>query len=86
MAFSRNGLCRIGGSGEGGSIWMYSSVDSIADTQVASYFDDAAVEFNKGDSIFITRDDGVAHLHITYVRSITAGVVLVAAGTTITHT
>jgi len=85
MAFARSGLSRIGGSGVGGTIWMYTSTDSIADTQATSYFDEAADVMLKGDAIFIAREEGVAHLHITYVRSITDGVVLVAAGTTITH-
>jgi hypothetical protein len=27
MAFARSGLCRVGGSGTGGSTWQYSSAD-----------------------------------------------------------
>jgi len=85
MAFARSGLSRIGGSGVGGTLWMYTSGDSIADTQVGSYFDEAADVFLKGDAIFVAKESGTAHLHITYVKSITAGVVAVAAGTTVPH-
>ena len=28
MAFARSGLCRIGGSGNGGSTWQYTSTDA----------------------------------------------------------
>ena len=29
MAFARSGLCRIGGSGIGGSTWQYSTADVV---------------------------------------------------------
>ena len=32
MAFARSGLCRIGGSGTGGSTWQYSTADAKAAT------------------------------------------------------
>ena len=85
MAFDREGLSRIGGSGIGGTVWMYTSNDSVADTQVASYFDEANDVLKKGDAIFIAKEEGTSHLHITFVKTVTAlGVVTVAPGTTIT--
>ena len=85
MAFSRDGLSRIGGSGIGGTIWMYTSNDSISDTQAAGYFNVASDVLMKGDAIFIAKEEGTSHLHITFVKSVTvAGVVAVAPGTTIT--
>jgi len=30
MAFSRDGLCRIGGSGVGGATWQYSTADATS--------------------------------------------------------
>lgn len=86
MAFNRNGLSRIGGAGDGGAIWGYNTGDSIADTQAASYFDEAADVLQKGDTMFITRQSGTSYCHITYVKSVsTANVVAMAAGTTVTH-
>jgi hypothetical protein len=85
MAFARSGLSRIGGSGVGGTLWMYTSNDSIADTQVTSYFDEAADVFLKGDAIFIAKEEGTSHLHISFVKAISnLGVVTVAPGTTVT--
>lgn len=85
MAFARSGLSRIGGSGVGGTLWMYTSTDSIADTQVASYFDEAADVLQKGDALFVAKEDGTSHLHITFVKNVSAlNVVLVAPGTTVT--
>jgi hypothetical protein len=85
MAFSRDGLSRIGGSGTGGTVWMYTSNDTVADTQATGYFNEAKDVFLKGDAIFIAKEEGTSHLHITFVKTITAlGVVTVAPGTTIT--
>ena len=38
MAFARSGLCRIGGSGTGGSTWQYTSTDAktVVDSFVES--------------------------------------------------
>ena len=85
MAFARSGLSRIGGSGVGGTVWMYTSNDSVGDTQAAGYFNEASDVLQKGDALFIAKEEGTSHLHITFVKTITAaGVVTVAPGTTIT--
>tara|TARA_R110002167_G_scaffold65550_3_gene185578 strand:+ start:912 stop:1046 length:135 start_codon:yes stop_codon:yes gene_type:complete len=37
MAFARSGLCRIGGSGTGGSTWQYSTADAKAAIVTSGY-------------------------------------------------
>ena len=91
MAFEREGLSRIGGAGSGGTLWMYNAAeaaDNVAGPvlQLTGYFDEASDVLQKGDQINISRETGTSYLHITYVRSISAGgVVTTAAGTTITE-
>ena len=57
MAFERNGLCRIGGSGVGGATWQYSTAEQTA-TVVGdtNYFAPAKDELAAGD---VSADGGV---------------------------
>jgi hypothetical protein len=86
MAFARSGLCRIGGSGNGGSTWQYTSTDSKIVVDNADYFLDAISEFNIGDMI-ICKDTAVPTapvVHLTYIKTQTATSITAAGGTTIT--
>jgi len=90
MAYNLQNLSRIGGTGDGGTIWSYNASELITDAngpvlKVVGYFNEAADVLQKGDMINIARQVGTSYVHITYVKSIsTAGVVNHATGTTIT--
>ncbi len=86
MAFARSGLCRIGGSGTGGSMWQYSTADAtsavVADT---NYFASAKDELNAGDAmIVIGTTGGTPSGRISYVESNNGTTVVMAAGDVIT--
>jgi hypothetical protein len=89
MAYSLQNLSRIGGTGDGGTIWAYNASELITDAngpvlKVFGYFNEAANVLQKGDIVNISRQIGTSYAHITYVKSITdAGVVTHATGTTI---
>tara|TARA_B110000977_G_scaffold121973_1_gene156819 strand:+ start:908 stop:1171 length:264 start_codon:yes stop_codon:yes gene_type:complete len=86
MAFSRDGLCRIGGSGNGGSTWQYTSTDAKADIDNADYFLYAINELSIGDLI-ICKDTTTATapiVHLTYIKTQTATSITAAAGLIIT--
>ena len=51
MAFSRDGLCRIGGSGTGGNTWQYTSTDAKTAVDDTDYFLAAIEEFKIGDLV-----------------------------------
>ena len=86
MAFSRDGLCRIGGSGDGGSTWQYTSADAKTDVDDADYFLDAINELKLGDLIICkdTSTPATPVVTITYIKAKTATSITAAAGTTIT--
>tara|TARA_R110001583_G_scaffold49228_2_gene154145 strand:- start:10946 stop:11209 length:264 start_codon:yes stop_codon:yes gene_type:complete len=86
MAFARSGLCRIGGSGTGGSTWQYSTADAtsavVADT---NYFASAKDELNAGDAMIVIGTTGSTPTgRISYVESNNGTTVVMAAGTVIT--
>jgi hypothetical protein len=86
MAFSRDGLCRIGGSGNGGSTWQYTSTDAKAVIDNADYFLYAINELSIGDLI-ICKDTTVTTapgVHLTYIKTQTATSITAAAGLIIT--
>ena len=89
MAYSLQNLSRIGGTGDGGTIWAYNASELITDAngpvlKVVGYFNEAADVLQKGDIVNISRQVGTSYAHITYVKTITAaGVVTHATGTTI---
>ncbi len=86
MAFARSGLCRIGGSGTGGSTWQYTSADAKTVVDNADYFLDAINEFNIGDLIICkdTTTPTAPIVTITYIKTQTATSITAAAGTTVT--
>jgi hypothetical protein len=79
MAFARTGLCRIGGSGTGGSTWQYTSTD-------ADYFLAAISELALGDLIICkdTSTPATPVVTITYIKANNGTTITAAAGTTIT--
>ena len=90
MAYNLQNLSRIGGTGDGGTIWSYNASELITDAngpvlKVVGYFNEASDVLQKGDIINISRQVGTSYAHITYVKSISsANVVNHATGTTIT--
>lgn len=85
MAFARSGLCRIGGSGTGGSTWQYTSTDANTVVDNADYFLDAINEFNIGDLIICKNTTPAAPVvTITYIKAQTATSITAASGTTVT--
>jgi|TARA_R100000951_G_scaffold103042_1_gene95459 hypothetical protein len=86
MAFARSGLCRIGGSGTGGSTWQYTSADAKTVVDNADYFLDAINEFNIGDLIICkdTTTPTAPIVTITYIKTQTATSITAAGGTTVT--
>ena len=86
MAFARTGLCRIGGSGTGGSTWQYTSTDAKTDVDDADYFLAAISEFSIGDLVICknTTTPTAPIVTITYIKTQTATSITAAGGTTIT--
>jgi len=86
MAFSRTGLCRIGGSGNGGSTWQYTAADAKTVVDNADYFLAALSELNIGDLVICkdTTDAAVPVVTVTYIKTKTATSITAAAGLTIT--
>ena len=86
MAFSRDGLCRIGGSGTGGATWQYSTNDATsAVTADTNYFASAKDELNAGDAMIIIGTTGSTPTgRISYVESNNGTTVVMAAGVVIT--
>ena len=86
MSFDRTGLCRIGGSGNGGSTWQYTSADAKTVVDNADYFLDAINEFNIGDLIICkdTTTPTAPIVTITHIKTQTATSITAAGGTTVT--
>ena len=86
MAFSRDGLCRIGGSGNGGSTWQYTSADAKTVVDNADYFLPAISELAIGDLVICkdTTTPATPVVTITYIKARTATSITAAAGTTVT--
>jgi hypothetical protein len=86
MAFSRDGLCRIGGSGVGGATWQYSTADTTADVVAdTNYFADAKDELDAGDVLLVIGTTGSTPTgRISYVESNDGTTVVCAAGVVIT--
>ncbi|MCS5594215.1 MAG: hypothetical protein NZ730_06690 [Porticoccaceae bacterium] len=83
MAFSRDGLNKIGGgTGSGRALYVYASTDAKATTSVSGYFNDAADELVIGDVILLIDTDthSASSQLFTYVKSNTGTVVDVGAG------
>ena len=86
MAFARSGLCRIGGSGNGGSTWQYSTNDATsAVTADTNYFANAKDELAAGDAVIVIGTTGGTPTgRISYVESNDGTTVVMAAGVVIT--
>tara|TARA_R110002126_G_scaffold746_3_gene4698 strand:+ start:214 stop:477 length:264 start_codon:yes stop_codon:yes gene_type:complete len=86
MSFDRTGLCRIGGSGTGGSTWQYTSADAKTVVDNADYFLAAIGEFSIGDLVICkdTTTPTAPIVTITYIKTQTATSITAAGGTTIT--
>lgn len=80
MAFSRDGLSRIGGSGDANAVWVYSSTESPATVAGSGYFNNASAELTVGDVVLIVDTDAPA-VTVSFVISNSAGVVDCASGT-----
>ena len=86
MAFSRNGLTKVGsGTNEAPSVWSYTSEDPIGTVNTSGYFNDASGELKVRDLMFIT-DSATPTASIVIVLSNTGGVVDVSDGLTIPET
>ena len=84
MAFARSGLCRIGGSGTGGSTWQYSTADAKAAIVTSGYMDYAYDELALGDVITCVTSTVPPTAFITYVKVRASDVVGLAGGLVIT--
>lgn len=86
MAFSRDGLSKVGASaGNAPSLWTYTSADAIATVNTAGYFNDASAELKVRDVIFVV-DSATPTTHLVSVLTNAAGVVDVSDGLQITET
>tara|TARA_R110000796_G_scaffold69341_1_gene158246 strand:+ start:16 stop:279 length:264 start_codon:yes stop_codon:yes gene_type:complete len=86
MAFIRADLCRIGGSGNGGTTWQYTTTEAtsavVADT---NYFGYATSELSAGDILLVIGSTGSTPTgRISYVESNDGTTVVCAAGSVIT--
>jgi hypothetical protein len=86
MSFNRTGLCRIGGSGNGGSTWQYTSADAKTVVDDANYFLAAISELALGDLVICkdTTTPATPIVTITYIKANNGTTITAAAGTTIT--
>lgn len=84
MAYAASGLARIGGDSNG-SLWMYTTVDPIADINTTGYFNNAADMLSVRDLI-IVRDTNVPTTNFCTVLSNTGTVVDVSDGTAVAET
>jgi hypothetical protein len=86
MSFDRTGLCRIGGSGTGGSTWQYTSADAKTVVDNADYFLAAISELAVGDLVICkdTTTSATPIVTITYIKANDGTTITAAGGTTIT--
>tara|TARA_R110002153_G_scaffold199345_1_gene352719 strand:+ start:216 stop:491 length:276 start_codon:yes stop_codon:yes gene_type:complete len=91
MAFERKFLARVGGSGEAGSVWKYSSFEAMADVLAVGFFNPAFDEFLVGDILLLIDKNSPGTdsiFQLSFVVSKTAGtkVVGIASGTAVGNT
>jgi len=60
MAFSRDGLSRVGGSGNSRAVWLYASTDAPATVTGTDYMLPAIDEISLGDVVLVVDTDGVS--------------------------
>ena len=80
MAFSRDGLCRIGGSGDSRATWVYASTDAPATVTGSGYFNSASTELSVGDVVLVVDTDAPA-VTVSFVKTNASGTVDLASGT-----
>jgi hypothetical protein len=87
MAFAMSGLTAIGQSKRGNApgLFLYKTADTQATVNTAGYFNSIAALLTVGDVIFVY-DSTTPSLVITYVNSVSSGVVDIADGTTVSAT
>jgi hypothetical protein len=90
MAFSATGFNAIGGqskSGNGPSIWSYSTTDAQSVIRASGYFNSVASVLKVGDIIFCySATGGTPVMSTAYVNSNASGVVDITDGVTVTAT
>ena len=91
MAFQRQFLSRIGGSGNSKSIWMYASFDPVATVLGDDYFVEAITEIQVGDCMFIVdrleASPELAEVAISFCKQNNGvGIIRLASGTAIGNT
>jgi hypothetical protein len=84
MAFLRSGLCRIGGSGNGGSTWQYSTADAKSAIVGTDYMVSAVDELALGDIVTAVTTTTPPTAFVTYVKTRTATAITLAGGVVIT--
>lgn len=84
MAYAASGLTRVGGDSNG-SLWMYSTEDTIATVNTSGYFNSAADMLSVRDLI-IVRDTNAPTTNFVTVLSNTGSVVDVSDGTAVAET
>jgi len=84
MAYAASGLARIGGDSNG-SLWMYSTTDTIATVNSSGYFNDAANMLAVRDLIIVC-DTNTPTTNFVNVLSNTGTVVDVSNGTAVVET
>jgi len=85
MSFSLSGLYQVGPGGVSPRLWMYSTLDPIADVNTEGYFNDASDLLDIRDVIFVC-DTNVPSTTLVNVLSNAAGVVDVSDGLTVPET
>lgn len=84
MAYAASGLARIGGDSNG-SLWMYSTADTIATVNTSGYFNSAAGMLAVRDLIIVC-DTNAPTTNFVNVLSNTGTVVDVSNGTAVVET
>jgi hypothetical protein len=84
MAFAASGLTALA-TGNGFTLWHYSSADAIATVNTAGYFNDASTQLGVRDVMFVS-DTNTPTMSLAIVLSNSAGVVDISDGTAIAET
>ena len=83
MAFERSGLCRIGGSGESRSVWVYATTEAVGTVLGANFFLPAKKEINKSDIVLVLDTNAVDFTVSFCVANNGTTTVTMASGTAI---
>ena len=80
MAYSTNGLIRLGGDNNGHSTWQYSSADVDDTVNGASYFSDGVARGMKSGDAVIVIDTTTPKASLCYVSTVGATAVTTSFG------